>query len=89
MGEFGLNLCKSVELQVGILQNFVLATAVSAETARTTVTAHSKHIFCNKAFTMLVFLQTLNTFQWVGLGYAWLLFSKIKSSGRDLCGRIE
>lgn len=48
MGEFGLNSLMTVELQVGILQNFVLATVVTEETARTTVIAHSKHIFAIK-----------------------------------------
>lgn len=39
MGEFGLNLLVTVELQVGILQNFVLVIVVSKETAWTTGTA--------------------------------------------------
>lgn len=38
------------ELQVGIIQNSVLATVVTAETARTTVIAHSKHIFLQQSF---------------------------------------
>ena len=38
----------TVELQVETLQNFVLATVVTEETARTTVIAHSKHIFATK-----------------------------------------
>lgn len=46
MGEFGL--LTTVELQVGILQNFVLTTVVTEETATTTVIAHSKHIFATK-----------------------------------------
>ena len=38
----------TVKLQVEILQNFVLATVVTEETARTTVIAHSKHIVATK-----------------------------------------
>jgi len=48
MGEFSLNLLLTVKLEVGIFQNFVLATVVTEETARTTVIAHSKHTFATK-----------------------------------------
>lgn len=45
---FGLNLLRTVDLRVGILQNLVLAAVVTEETARTTVIAHSNHIFATK-----------------------------------------
>ena len=48
MGEFSLNLLLTVKLEVGIFQNFVLATVVTEETARTTAIAHSKHTFATK-----------------------------------------
>lgn len=48
IGKLGPNLLRTVELQAGILQNFVLATVVTEETARITVIAHSKHIFATK-----------------------------------------
>jgi len=38
IGEFGLDLLMTVQLQAGILQNFLLAIVVTEETAWTTVT---------------------------------------------------
>lgn len=48
MGEFGFNLLTTVEVQVGILQHFVLTAVVTEETPVTTAIARPKDIFATK-----------------------------------------
>lgn len=67
MGEFGFNLLMTVEIQVGILQHFVLTTVMTEETPDYSYCTSKGH-FCNQAFTMVDFLQTRAAFQWEGLG---------------------
>lgn len=49
MGAFGLNLLMTVEIQVGILQNFVLTTVVTEETA--TTAAIAQRTFLQQSFS--------------------------------------